>query len=134
MSAYTGDNGKLIKSTIIGVLSSLAVTALLLCLFALILNFMSGVPYGIIDYAVILAQGLAVFAGSYTAAAISKSQGLIIGLICAAIFLILNLALSLAAGEAGIGIITVIRTAVILICGILGGILGVNKKEKIRIH
>jgi hypothetical protein len=47
---------------------------------------------------------------------------------------ILTAAISLGSGSADIGVISIIRAAVLLICGIGGGILGVNKKERIKIH
>ena len=134
MSVYFGDKNRLIKAVAAGFIVSVGSTAILLCLFAFILNMISGIPYGIIDYAVIAVEAIAVFAGAYTAAAIMKSRGLIIGLLSALLIILLNIAFSLGSGAADIGLITAIKTVVLLIAGIVGGIVGVNKKEKIRIH
>ena len=134
MSVYFGDKNKLIKAAAAGFLISVAVTAVLLCLFAAVLNFMSGIPYGIIDYVVIAAEGIAVFIGAYIAAVILKSKGIVIGLISALLIFILNIIFAMSSGAADIGVMTVIKAVVLIICGIAGGILGVNKKEKIRIR
>ena len=134
MSFFTDDNNKLIKATGIGLLFAVFFTAILSCLFALILNYLSGIPYGILDYVAVGIEGISVFFGAYIAAAIVKSRGLIVGALCAVSLFILTAAISLGSGAADIGLISVIRAAVLLICGIGGGILGVNKKERIKIH
>ena len=134
MSVFTGDNNKMLKATGIGVFLSVVFTAILSCLFALILNYLSGIPYGIIDYAAVGIEGISVFFGAYIAAAIVKFKGLIVGVLCAVTLYILTAAISLGSGSADIGVISIIRAAVLLICGIGGGILGVNKKERIKIH
>ena len=134
MSFFTGDSNKLLKAAALGLILSVVFTGLLSCIFALILDFMSGIPYGIIDYAAVAIEGISVFLGAYIAAAIVKSKGLIVGVICAAALIILTAAISLGSGIADIGVISILRAAVLLICGIGGGILGVNKKERIKIH
>ena len=134
MSVFTGDNNKMIKATGIGLLLSVVFTAILSCLFALILNYLSGIPYGIIDYVAVGIEGISVFFGAYIAAATVKCKGLIVGVLCAVSLYILTAAISLGSGSADIGVISIIRAAVLLVCGIGGGILGVNKKERIKIH
>ena len=134
MSVIIKNNNKQIIAVSIGVLISVILTAMLSCVFALILNFLSAVPYGIIDYAVIATEGLSVFLGAYIAAAITKSRGMITGLIISIIMLMITVAFAMGSGKSDVGIITVIRAAVLIICGIGGGILGVNKKDRIRIH
>ena len=134
MSAIIKNNNKQIIAVSIGVLISVVLTAALSCLFALIMNFLSAVPYGIIDYAVIAIEGSSVFLGAYIAAAITKSRGMITGLIISVVVLMITVAFAMGSGKADIGIITVIRAAALIVCGIGGGILGVNKKDRIRIH
>lgn len=134
MSVFTGDNNKMLKATGIGVFLSVVFTAILSCLFALVLNYLSCIPYGIIDYVAVGIEGISVFFGAYIAAATVKCKGLIVGDLCAVTLYILTAAISLGSGSADIGVISIIRAAVLLICGIGGGILGVNKKERIKIH
>ena len=134
MSVFTGDNNKMLKATGIGLLLSVVFTAILSCLFALILNYLSGIPYGTIDYVAVGIEGISVFFGAYIAAAIIKYKGLIVGVLCAVTLYILTAAISLGSGSADIGVMSIIRAAVLLVCGIGGGILGVNKKERIKIH
>lgn len=133
MSAIFSDNKRMWKAIIIGVLISLVMCVLLTCLFALVIKFISGVPYGIIDYVMAGIEGLSVLLGAYITSAIAKSRGLINGLACAGIVLIIQIAAGLSTSGSNISILTVIRIVVMLICGIIGGIAGVNRKEKVHI-
>jgi len=132
MSVFSGDK-PMWKPIIIGVLSSALIIAILLCLSAVVLNLTPSVPYGIIDYLTTAIAGIGVLIGSYIASAIMKSRGLIIGLLCAFIILAIIIAIGLSDGKNDVSIMTAIRSAVLLICGAVGGILGVNKKEHIHI-
>lgn len=131
--SVSGDNKRLWKAVLIGVIVSLVMCILLTCLFALVITFMPGVPYGIIDYVMIGIEGLSVLCGAYVASVIAKSGGLIIGLICSGIALVILLAGGFSTAGNEIGIFTGIRVVVMLLCGVAGGILGVNRKEKVRI-
>ena len=108
-------------------------TLILTCLFGLILKMTSGIPYGVIDYVMIGIVGVSVLFGAYLAGAIAKGKGLIIGAVCGGISLLILLASGLSVADNDIGILTLIRSIVMLLCGIVGGIAGVNRKEKVRI-
>ena len=130
--SVSGDRS-LLKPLVIGILSAVLIIAVLLCLSAVVLNLMPSVPYGIIDYLTTAVAGIGVLIGSYIASAVAKSRGLIIGLLCAFIILVLIIAIGLSNGENDVGIMTAIRSALLLLCGAFGGIRGVNRKEHIRI-
>lgn len=133
MSFFKENNGRLLKASIIGILSVAVITAVLLCVGAVVLNYMSGIPYGLLDYLTLACLAIGVLIGSYIAAAIMRSGGLMIGLIVGAVILLINLAFGFGFGDGNIGILTAIRTGVLLLCGAAGGIKGVNRKERIRI-
>lgn len=133
MSDFGNDNHKIVKSIAIGLLCTALLTALLTCLFAFMLKMMSGIPYGIIDYVMIGIEGVSVLIGAYIACAIAKSKGLIIGALCGVISLLIIFVCGFSMAKNNIGILTVIRSAVMVLCGIIGGIVGVNRKEKVRI-
>lgn len=133
MSVFINDGKRIRNAVLIGIIVSLVLCVLLTCIFALVVKFMSGVPYGIIDYVMIGVEGLSVLIGAYIASAIAKNSGLIIGLICAGISLVILFACGMSISGNDIGILTIIRIAAVLICGIAGGIVGVNRKEKVHI-
>ena len=133
MSFFHMDGKKLGKPILIGVLTTCLITLLLTCLFAITINIMSGVPYGAIDYVMTAIEGVSVLSGAYFAGVIAKSRGMVIGAVCGCITLLLLFACGLSLSHSDIGVLTLIKSAVILLCGIGGGIAGVNRKEKLHI-
>ena len=133
MSDFGIDKGRVVKAVAIGVLCSVVLAVLLACLFSMMLNMMSGIPYDIIDYVMVAIEGFSVLIGAYIACVIAKSKGLIIGALCGAISLLIVFAVGMSMAKNNIGLLTVIRSAVMLLCGIIGGIMGVNRKDKVRI-
>ena len=133
MSDFGNDKVRIVKAVVIGVLSSVVLAVLLTCRFSMMLNMMSGIPYDIIDYVMVALEGFSVLIGAYIACVIAKSKGLIIGTLCGAISLLIVFAVGMSMTKNNIGLLTVIRSAVMLLCGIIGGITGVNRKERVRI-
>ena len=133
MSDFGIDKGRVVKAVAIGVLCSVVLAVLLACLFSMMLNMMSGIPYDIIDYVMVAIEGFSVLIGAYIACVIAKSKGLIIGALCGAISLLIVFAVGMSMAKNNIGLLTVIRSAVMLLCGVIGGIMGVNRKDKVRI-
>lgn len=133
MSEFDRDKGRIAKAVLIGVLSCIVLAVLLTCLFSLMLNMMSGIPYDIIDYVMVAIEGFSVLIGAYIACVIAKSKGLIIGALCGAVSLLIVFAVGMSMSKNNIGLLTIIRSIVMLLCGVIGGIMGVNRKEKVRI-
>lgn len=133
MSGMMNDNKRSVKAVLIGTAISLLLTVMLTCVFAFIIKLMPVVPYGIIDYVLIGLSGLSILIGSYTASVMTKSKGMMIGSLCALIvFAVLTIS-GMSIPDNDIGILTVIRVVAYLVCGVVGGIAGVNRKEKVRI-
>ena len=133
MSGYDHDNRKIIKATAAGISCAIVIDIILTLVFAFIIKMMSGIPYGVIDYVTTAAEGFSILLGAYIAGAIAKGKGLIIGASCGCVMLLIVFACGLSTAENDIGIMTPIKCAVIIICGLIGGIAGVNRKEKVRI-
>lgn len=125
---------RILKGCAIGLAVAAALCGLLTCIFTFVLNMMDGLPYGIIDYVMIGIEGVSILIGAYIAAAIARSRGLIVGLLVGAVALLITFIVGMSMPENNVGILTVIRAVVLLLCGALGGIRGVNRKERIRIR
>lgn len=123
----------MLKAILIGIVTAGILMILMTFLFCLLLKMTSGIPYGIIDYVMIGIEGASVLIGAYIACIIIKSKGLIVGAIVSAAVMLVLFCCGFILSENHIGILTLIRCAAILLCGIVGGIAGVNKKEKVRI-
>lgn len=121
-----------IKKLLFGLVASLALTAALLAAFSALILKLGALP-GEIAGTIALAIGcISVFAAAFFTARIAGEKGLLHGLVLAAVYVFLYLAVSLAL-YADADIVAVgVRTAAILLCGALGGVLGVGKKSKIR--
>lgn len=133
MSGMMNDNKRSVKAVLIGTAISLLLTVMLTCVFAFIIKLMPVVPYGIIDYVLIGLSGLSILIGSYTASVMTKSKGMMIGSLCALIVFVVLTISGMSIPDNDIGILTVIRVVTYLVCGVVGGIAGVNRKEKVRI-
>lgn len=122
-----------IKSLIIGVLSSVAIILSLTCLTAILLLVSSIIPFAYLDYIMLVIIAIGVTFGGYIAARINKSQGLYLGLSNGAIIYIALIISGFCISSDTLTIITLLKAAITLIFSAIGGIKGVNTKEKIRI-
>ena len=123
-----GAYGKpLLTGTIAGVVTAVAV--LLLC--ALMVSCFS-LPTGVIRFMAILTVGAGGLAGGYGAARIFQKKGLLIGAAVGVILaLILTVAGVLFTREAP-AMQSLTKFAILIVSAMIGGILGVNTKQKRR--
>lgn len=127
------NKGQTAKAVGIGTAISLAATLVLLCVICGILMMTSSIPVGGLPYIAAGAAAIGVYIGAYIAAAIAGSGGLITGLLCSAAFCLVLLIFGLCSGSFDPGVMLLVRTGVCLAVGAVGGIRGVNRKEKLHI-
>ncbi|MGN0453081.1 MAG: TIGR04086 family membrane protein [Ruminococcus sp.] len=122
-----------IKAVTAGIIAATIVCLAMLLIVSLILLISGILPKGILVWVGVVVSALSAFTGGYVSARITKSNGLLVGAVCGAvIFLILFIA-GLAGTEDNVSYITFVKLIAVTICSALGGIKGVNKKDKIRI-
>lgn len=120
------------RAIIISILLTTIISAGLLALLAFILGKMETLPKGIIPVLTIIVSCVAVFLGSFIASLMLKEKGIVNGLIIAFIFSAIVLSIAFFTYEAEFGLSGITKLAAIFISGILGGILGVNRKNKVK--
>ena len=120
------------RAIIISILLTTIISAGLLALLAFILGKMETLPKGIIPVLTIIVSCVAVFFGSFIASLMLKEKGIVNGLIIAFIFSAIVLSIAFFTYEAEFGLSGITKLAAIFISGILGGILGVNRKNKVK--
>lgn len=127
-------NKKLLaKSLIIGVVVALLVSIILLCIVSAIILSSGLLSSDITTIVSIAVLSAGVFAGGFLSAKITKSAGLIVGAITGfTVFLLITIT-GLIKSSDTITFITLVRFAVSLLFGAFGGIVAVNKKERIKI-
>lgn len=74
------------------------------------------------------------YVGGYVGARINKSNGLLIGTLSGVIILIIMLVIGFAKGNADITYMLLLKVLAILLTAAIGGVKGVNKKEKLKIN
>lgn len=132
MSGFINEDGFPVKPILIGTAAAVAVAVVILCAICGILTVIQTVSPSLLPYLALIADAGGIFCGGYIAAALNKSRGLILGLVCGFLMFVILFFAGLCAGGT-VGVLTVLRLVILLVFGIGGGILGVNKKERLRI-
>lgn len=121
------------KAVLFGVLTSLLISIILMCCVSAFILTNGLLPSELTNIITLTALGAGTFVGGITSSRITKSAGLITGLITGfSVFLIITI-IGLCKSDDTITYLTFIRLAATVILGGIGGIIGVNKKEKIHI-
>lgn len=125
-------NKKLFKGIFFGILTGSLIITILMILSSIIILQTGSLPGDILSYVVLVFIGIGSLLGGYIAGRIYKKNGLIIGAVTGVIsFLILFLS-GISNISEGVGIMTMLKLVVTIIPSMLGAILGVNKKEKVK--
>ncbi len=122
-----------VKSVLIGTFVNAAVTLLVSILLALFLNLAGNIFKDIAGYLMLIPLVLGSYTGGFTAARINKSKGLIVALTSSLILLIIMLIIGFSVYNTDITYMILLKTLCLILPGALGGIKGVNKKEKFKV-
>lgn len=121
------------KAVLFGVLASLLISIILMCCVSVFILTNGLLPTQMTNIITLSSLGAGTFVGGIVSSRITKSAGLITGLITGfALFLIITI-IGLCKSSDTITYLTFIRLAITVILGGIGGIIGVNKKDKIKI-
>ena len=104
-------------------------TAVVLMGFALVMS-MRDVPQALIDPMAVFALCIGAFLAGLLGAKGVGRRGMLIGMLCAALMFVLVLAVGTAAVREGFGPLTLVKLFAMLLCGAIGGILGINTKKR----
>lgn len=123
----------ILKAVLFGVLVSLVISVILLCVLTIAEMTTGLLPVEIVNIACAVVLAVGTFVGGFAAARITKSAGLIVGAITGlSVFMVVLISGLIRSGDE-ISALTLIKLGLELISGTLGGIIGVNKKEKLHI-
>lgn len=123
---------KQIKAILLSVGITALVSAAFLALIALITAKTGSLPKSSLSILTTGAGCVAVCTGSFFASLYRKEKGIILGLICGACFLLCVGCVSIFALQVSPGIGSLGKSAAVLLSGSIGGILGVNRKSKVK--
>lgn len=122
-----------IKALIFGTLAGCTATASLLCVLSLGLIVTGALPHDYLSWIVIALCSLSAFLSGYVTARITKVKGLLCGAMSGLIMFIILLLAGLITGDGDFTYISLVKLFGLLLFGALGGIKGVNRKDKLHI-
>lgn len=127
------DKKLLFKSMFFGSVCGLLLSVILMCICAVIILSIGLLPADLTKYVMLAVLGSGAMFGGFIAARITKSAGLLVGMLTGFVIFILITILGLIKNTDAVSIATLLRFIITIVTGAIGGILGVNKKEKLHI-
>lgn len=128
METYLGTDNNIIKNIAKGVGISLLATCILLLIFSVIMTY-TNISEQVINPVIMVITALCILIGSSIGNIKIKKNGILNGALVGGIYIFtLYIISSLLNWEFGLNIQSLIMIAIGIIFGILGGIIGVNKK------
>ncbi|MCH5298331.1 MAG: TIGR04086 family membrane protein [Ruminococcus sp.] len=124
---------KLVKATVFGIIIGCLITMIVTLIAAVVFLKSGKMPGEIVGYITLSFLGIGSLAGGYVCARIYKSSGIMCGAAVGIPMFIITLIVGMTNFVGNIGIMLLLKFATIMLTAVIGGILGVNKKDKIRI-
>ncbi len=123
---------KKVKAILLSVGIMTATSALLLSFLAFIVSKTGSLPRGIEPVISTVAGSAAVFLGGFAASLYAREKGVLLGMFSGLLFAICLAVVTLLLFERELTLSSFGKLAAILLSGSIGGILGVNRKEKVK--
>ena len=127
------DKKLLIKAVLFGTVCGLLVTVILVCILSAIVMTSGLLPTELTNYITLALLALGAFSGGFITRRITKSAGLVAGLITGFSIFILITITGLTKSDDPVSLLTLIRLVTLLVSGGVGGIVGLKRKERIHI-
>ena len=127
------DKKLLIKAVLFGTVCGLLVTVILVCILSAIVMTSGLLPTELTNYITLALLALGAFSGGFITSRITKSAGLVVGLITGLAIFILITATGLTRSDDPVSLLTLTRLVALLVAGGVGGIAGLKRKERIHI-
>ncbi|QEY34075.1 TIGR04086 family membrane protein [Caproiciproducens galactitolivorans] len=121
-----------IKAIVIGSVTGALLSAILLGLAALGFVSAGNFSHNVISPMMIALSVLAAFAAGFLTAKVSRKRGLAYGALSGLLLFILYLIAGLVASNEPVSFTAGMRMIVMILSGAIGGLLGVNKKSKVK--
>jgi len=133
--AYLSSGEKLpyVKAIITGAIFGSLLIIFMLCIAAVVFLKSGTLPTQVITYFIIAFNAAGGFVAGYIAARITKMNGMLLGMATGIAIFILMVIGGFAINQGStITALTLYKALALIVFGVIGGIKGVNKKEKVR--
>lgn len=118
-----------VRPAAISLVTGILVCAVILLLFSLVLSTQN-IPQSAIDPMATAAVASGALVAGYVCSRQIRRNGLLCGLVCGVILSFVLLLASLGVSDYGFGIPALFKVVFILLLSMIGGVLGVNRKQK----
>ncbi len=123
---------KKVKALVLSACIMAVSSTILLALMALIVAKSGNLPRGSVSVITTVISGVSVFLGSVFSSIYLKEKGILVGLISALIFSVCLFLVSFLGFQNEFGLASAAKFAAIFLSGAIGGILGVNRKKRVK--
>lgn len=120
-----------LKPMLFGVATAILICLITLIVFSAIMHFRS-IPLILINPFAIAASVLGAFSGGFMTTRITKSNGLVLGAITGFLLFVIVVLLGLTLFKDNVGTLTLVKMAIMVLSGSIGGIAGVNVSSRRR--
>ncbi len=127
----TNSTSRLIRAVTIGAFTGTAMTLILSVLIVLVMVRTGTVLYDAMSALAITASCIGAWIGGFIGAKVHRSKGMLIGAACGGLIFVISLLSGLGFGGT-VGLITLLRAGLTILCGAVGGVCGVNKRKRRR--
>lgn len=124
---------KAVKAVTVGVLTQFAVVGLITAALSLALTVVGSLFADIANFIMLVPIAVGSYTGGFICARINKANGLLLGGLTALCLPVVLVAVGISTDKS-ITYMLLIKAFTCLLSGALGGVKGVNKKEKLKIH
>lgn len=128
---FSLNKSKNIKGILIGIFVSEIILTVLLSILAMIMSSSGILDDTILEIALTFICGVCTFFGSFVCSKIIGEKGLVNGIICSVIFFLILMFSGVIITESNFTSFSVFKIVASVVFGIIGGILGVSKKDKL---
>lgn len=130
---FMSDKKLLAKAVLFSSVCGILILVILMCLLAAVMMSSGVISVDILDYCTVGMVGVATLMSGIISSRITGSAGLAVGSLTGFYFLVITSIALIFNGEP-ITILTMLKLMSSVLGGGIGGIIGVNKKEKIKIR
>lgn len=123
---------KIVKALLLSIAISAVICAILLSAMALVVTKSGTLPTELLPVLVTVISCIAVFAGSVIASAATKEKGIVLGVLSGSVFALITALVSVLVFKNDFNIGSAGKLFALLLSGAIGGILGANKKSKVK--
>ncbi len=133
VSSLNSFNIKSVKGILLGTLVGVLMLIIMLLVVSFVILQTGNFPVDLITYISLALLAVASYFSGYTAGRINKASGLVYGIITGVVLFTIIFIAGIISNSSNLSLISLYKLIVTIIFSSIGGIMAVNKKEKIHI-